>query len=535
VPAVRLVPPQEWPTLGWDVIDWIETHLVHGPGDVQGDAIVLDDEWCQFLLDAYRIYPQGHAREGKRVVTEAELSRPKGRAKSELAGMVVCVEFLGPVRFAGWLPDGAPVAAPVQYPFIRCLATEEGQSGNTYDNVTYMLGHLKETWPARFGDLDVGLTRCLKTQNGGGQIIPSTASGSAKDGGKETFVVGDEDHLYVTPELRRMHAVCKRNLSKRKTAEPWMLTTTTQFLPGQDSIAERNRDEAEAQIAGKRRRRLGFLFDHREGFLISEADRNNDELLLTSLREAYGTASEWMDLDRILEDECKAHGVDWHDVERYWLNLRSAATAKAVDLAVWDRLLDMRKVPDGAEVVLCFDGSKSRDATALLVWEIADTPHLDAVAVWERPPDAPPSWVVPRDQVDGEVHAAFDRWNVRCLVADPPFWQEYLDRWAETFGEDRVIEFPTMSGARMGPAVSRFLDEAVPDGSFTHSGDLVLRRHVGNAIRAKTRGGYPSVAKQPGKDSLKIDALVAAIIGYDTAAELEPLLVVDHTPVVIRL
>ena len=532
MPAIRLVPDQSWPTLGWGVIEWIEARLVHGPGDVQGEPIELDDEWCQFILDAYRVHPHPHESAGKRVVTLAELSRPKGRAKSELAGMLVCVEYLGPVRFGGW-NDDEPFGIPVQYPFIRCLATEEGQSGNTYDNVYYMLAHVKETWPAEFGDLDVGLSRVTKRHNGGGEIIPSSGSAASKDGGKESFCVGDEDHLYVTPVLRGMFATVKRNLSKRRKAEPWLLTTTTQFMPGQDSIAERHRDDAEAQLSKKRKRRVSFMFDHREGFAIPKDKRGHLPTLLASLREAYGVFADKIDLRRIAEDEALAPDVDWQQFERYWLNLRSSGTGKAVDLIRWDELEDKRPVPPGADVVLCFDGSKSRDATALLVWEVGDLPHLDAVGIWERPADAAVTWQVPRGEVDGSVAVAFSRWNVRAMVCDPPFWRDYIDRWAELYGEDVVIELDTNQGSRMGPAVSRFLDEAIPDGSFSQSGDRVLRRHVGNMLRSRTRGGYPAVARE--KDSLHIDAGVAGIIGYATVADLDPPPPTPQAPVVIRI
>src|SRR6185312_13296030 len=81
-----------------------------------------------------------------------------------------------------------------------------------------------------------GLTRTLLPD--GGEIIPSTASNAAKDGGKETFVVFDETHLYVLPELRKMYRTVRRNLAKRKAAEPWSLETSTMYLPGEGSVAE---------------------------------------------------------------------------------------------------------------------------------------------------------------------------------------------------------------------------------------------------------------------------------------------------------
>src|SRR5688572_16784068 len=129
------LPLVSFPTLGWEVVDWMEAYLVHGPGDVQGADYKVDDEMATFICWLYRVWPQDHPLVGRKLVQRGILSRPKGRAKSELAGALVCAEALGPVRCDGFDANGDPVGRPVTYPFIRCLATEEGQSGNTYDNV----------------------------------------------------------------------------------------------------------------------------------------------------------------------------------------------------------------------------------------------------------------------------------------------------------------------------------------------------------------------------------------------------------------
>jgi len=133
-------------SLGYSLISWIEHFLVHGPGDVAGTPIALDDEFAGFIATVYAVDGNGRRR-----YDEAFLSRPKGRAKSELAGMLSVAEALAPVRFDHWAErgevspwgyqyvPGEPVGAPVRFPFIRCLATEEGQSGNTYDNVYFNL------------------------------------------------------------------------------------------------------------------------------------------------------------------------------------------------------------------------------------------------------------------------------------------------------------------------------------------------------------------------------------------------------------
>lgn len=143
-------------SLGYDVADWIMHHTCHGPGDVQGEPVVLDDEWLAFLVAAYRLDPLT----GRRIVDEAVLSRPRGRAKSELAGFLVVAEALGPVRFDHWDADGQPVGRQVVSPLVKCLATEESQAGNTFQVAAFIAGEwgrergrsrLRLQWPSHPG------------------------------------------------------------------------------------------------------------------------------------------------------------------------------------------------------------------------------------------------------------------------------------------------------------------------------------------------------------------------------------------------
>jgi phage terminase large subunit-like protein len=82
------------PSIGGHVCAWLETFLVHGPGDVQGSPIILDDEFRTFVWRAYELRSGG-----QRQYRRAFLSRPKGRGKSELAAMLAATELCGPVRF----------------------------------------------------------------------------------------------------------------------------------------------------------------------------------------------------------------------------------------------------------------------------------------------------------------------------------------------------------------------------------------------------------------------------------------------------
>ena len=155
-------------TLGGSAVSWMEYYLVHGPGDVQGERFEIDDEFAAFIFKAYRLDPLT----GRRRIKRGFISRPKGRAKSELAGWIACFEALGPCRFDHWAKagevspwgyeyeEGEPVGRPLTYVEILCVATEEGQAGNTYDVIHYNLDAetCSPELAADYPGLDVGLS-----------------------------------------------------------------------------------------------------------------------------------------------------------------------------------------------------------------------------------------------------------------------------------------------------------------------------------------------------------------------------------------
>lgn len=347
--------------LGFSAISWIEHYLVHGPGDVQGEPIELDDEFAAFVLKAYRLDPAT----GARLVRRAFLSRSKGRAKSELAAMVVCFEALGPCRFDHWAEpgevspwgyeyaDGEPVGAPIRYVEVLCVATEEGQAGNTYDNVRYMLGadNCSPELAADFPGLDVGLTRVV-LPGFRGSIEPVSSGDSSKDGGKSTLIVADETHLWTLPRLHRLHATMVRNLLKRKAASGWMLETSTMYGEGEGSVAEGTHAYAISVATGKRKD-ASLLFDHRQAAMSWDiADRAQR---VKALREAYGPAGAWMNLDAIADyfDDPQVSEAEWR---RFWLNQPVPMIVKTAPsiLPRWGGCLtrDVRPLPGTPTVAL---------------------------------------------------------------------------------------------------------------------------------------------------------------------------------------
>lgn len=486
-------------SLGYQVIDWIETYLVHGPGDVQGQPIKLDREYSRFIVDAYEV-----DRRGRRRVTRAFLSRPKGRAKSELAGMLGCAEALGPVRCDGFDAHGNPVGRPVTYPYIRCLATEESQAGNTYDNIYYML--TEGPVINEYRGLDVNLTKINLPD--GGEIVPSTASSASKDGGKETLAIFDETHLYTTPELRRMHQTVSRNLLKRKIAEPWALETSTMYAPGEESIAEEMHSEYMKVTEGLLDH-PGLLFDHREAPPVSI--RNKAELK-KALRYVYGPAAEWMDLDRMVTD---LQTMQEHEVRRYFLNQPTATVDSYMDKAAWEAALSDERPQKGEQIAIGFDGSLRYDATAIVGCRLRDG-LVFPIKIWENPHTSD-DWEVDVLEVDAAVAKAFRDYRVEWMYADPAYWQDIVGRWAVEYGDKIVFEFWTHRDTPMANAVERFRT-GIETGQIHHVGNATLTRHVLNARTREVRAGIV-LRKETKRSKKSIDACMAAVLAVEARAD----------------
>jgi phage terminase large subunit-like protein len=100
--SVLIVPKydEEYPSLGPQVYSFIKDNLVHGPGDLRGLPIELDEEKQALITRMYEVYPKGHAWAGRRRFKRCAISLRKGSAKTELAALIAAVELhpKGPVR-----------------------------------------------------------------------------------------------------------------------------------------------------------------------------------------------------------------------------------------------------------------------------------------------------------------------------------------------------------------------------------------------------------------------------------------------------
>lgn len=500
-------------SLGWQVVDWIEHMLCHGPGDIEGEPIELDDELVAFIVMAYALDAAG-----RRLVHRAIFSRSKGRAKSELAGMVGCAEALGPVRFDHWAVEGEvshwgyryepgePVGSPVRSPMLRCLATEEGQAGNTYDNVRVMLE--RGDIASAIEGIDVGLTRTFLP--GSGEVRPCTAGSASKDGGKESWACADETHLYTLPELVRMHDTVTRNLVKRKKAEPWMLETTTAYLIGAGSVAEASMEYARQVASGVIRNR-GLLVDHREGDL-SDEEWNDDGALLRALREAYGPAAEWMDLDRIVS-EIRDPKTKRVDARRFFLNQPVSISSECwLPTGAWEaNEVAGCKLVDGAPTWVGVDMALKHDSIAVVAAQFTDAGKLRLSArIW-----SPEGDMIDVAAVENHLRSLHRGFELVEVAYDPA----YFERSAQALIDDGLpmVEFP-QSAQRMVPAC-QVAYEFICGGLVEHAGVPVYTDHMLAASPRETDSGW---RLSKGKSKRKIDAAIATVMVIARAAAVAP-------------
>lgn len=502
----------EFPTLGYDMGEWIESHCVIPDGYRQGEPYLLTDEMWKFLVHFYRLYPYAEpwpAPDALRY-TGAQLRRSQKWGKDPFGAAMILGEALGPGRFDGWNAAGEPVGAPYPTPLMACLGTSEDQTDNTWRPLLSMirLGPL-----INLPGMDAGETRINLPS--GGKIEPVTTSARARLGAPMSFVTITESHLFTLQGgHRKVCGAVKRNVAGMDGR--W-LELTNAWDPTEGS---------EAQVTGESGDERVYC-DTIEPNRVE--DLSDDELLYAELMRQYGDSARerggWVNIKGRIFHEVRSTRHLEADRRRFFLNEIVVGESVFVDPIRWDLATGGEKVLPLASkdaIALGFDGSKYQDATALVASRLSDA-RLFCLRVWERPQGAPRDWRVPAAEVDRVVRDTFAAYRVAYLFADPYRWQDYLDRWSADF-PDQVVEFPTNVEVRMDRAIERFTT-SFAEGEITHDGSPHLARHAKNAVlvkgsKKKPRPGeeetiathYLKMAKRG--DGMLIDLAVAAVLAH---------------------
>jgi phage terminase large subunit-like protein len=501
----------EIPSLGPTISDWIESHLVIPDGPARGTPFVLADWQYDFTYHLYALNPAT----GKRINRRGAAILAKGIGKSPWAAALSIAEFVAPVLFDGWDANGRPVGRPWETPWIQIAATAEDQTENTYASLLQMLEE-SDRLHAAHPEIDAGKTRVFMRGNSGARIESVTSEAGTREGQRITFAVMDETGLWrVNNGGKSLAATMRRNATKTGGST---LETTNSFVPGEESVAEDTHRYRELILEGRTHAKTGLVYRHTQA--PPDTDMSDRESLLKGLRIAY-METPWIDYDRLVE-EIWDPATDPQDARRFYLNQIVSSSDAWIPAQTWDAAKrEGDELTSGEAIALGFDGSRDDDSTALVACRVNDG-RLFLLGIWEKP-DGPlgEGWAVDREEVDAAVTRAFTEYEVKAFLADPPHWQDYIDKWTAEYGPrlkvkaSRVhpIEFWTSRTTAMVAALERFTT-ALADGSLTHGGDVTLTRHVLNAKRKMTPSGL--VVRKDFKGSpKKIDAAVAATLAYE--------------------
>jgi len=485
-------PTLDYPTIGEYARQWMETNLVYGPGDLQGQDYHVDEYLRRFLLDLYRVNPETM----RRVVRRSVLGVAKGGAKSEFEAAVDIFELLGkPVLDA----DGTAVAR--RSPDIPVAAASYEQADLVFGAARVMVEKVADL-------LNVYDTE-IERKDGTGRMYRVAAVAGTNDGMRPTHVSIDELHEWVGSK-RRVYLVLTGGLIKRRDAFELSISTAGDPLISDQLLAlyDYGRRVATGEVIDP-----SFLmhwYEADEG--IDLAGTNPDRAADLRLGIQQANPGSWINVDSIAK-RLEIDRIDEHEFRRYHLNQWVTSSETWLPLGAWETCGRSRRVPKrGAPICAAFDGSYNGDSTALYGCTMTPKPFLFRIGIWERP-ENDPTWKVPRNEVDAAVDTMFQRWDVNEFACDPSRWTFYMDDWQHRYGDDRVVDYP-QSHERMVPATAKFYDAVVGE-MLSHDSDATLARHVRNAT-VKVLAGNRYVLRKDHPDR-KIDAAIAAVMAHDRA------------------
>ena len=508
--------PGEFPTLGYEVLDWMSDMLAM-PDRADYEPFILTPEQANFILNYYRIDPVS----GKRIYRRAVWSRPKGSGKSPLMGAIGICEALAPVLFDGWDANGRPVGKPwaeVRTPLVQFAAVNEEQTRNAFDPLLEML---RQGPVLDYYDIDPMETFVALPK---GRIEYITAAATSKEGAKPVFAALDQTEGWIRSNGGvNLAAVLRRNAGKIGGTT---IETPNAYRPGMGSVSEATA-EYHASIKEGRAREEGLLYDHREA--PSDTDMADKDSLYKGLLHVYGDSAEdnggWVDLGRIMQ-EIWDPATDPQDARQFYLNQVTHASDSWMSRPELMGAADSTvAIPDGERVVLGFDGSKGRsrgkaDATALVGMSV-DSKHLFTIKVWERTDADPQDWSPNPAEVDAVVRETFQKFNVLGFYADPSGWTGQIAQWEADFGrrlrvkasrDAPISAWPRGKDTKVSEHVEK-LRQALVMREITWDGGSALMRHILNARRRSTRTGYLLYKQFPDSPD-KIDAAYAAVMAY---------------------
>lgn len=495
-------------TLGLGVAAWIMTWLVND----EGGPWMPTAEQLRFILWLYAVDP-----DGRFTYQDAVLQRLKGHGKNPLAAAICLAEMLGPVRFSHFDEDGQAVGKECLTAHVQLAAVSQAQSANTMDLFPRMIPDRTR----KHFDIEMNSEK-LRALGHSRKLEIITSSPRSQEGARPTFVILDEiQHWISSNGGHGLYKVITRNRTKSKGGAARSLAVTNAYQPGEDSILERIRENYEKTITINPVTGKPYLTNPRRLYDSLEAPSSAplDAETARAVVKVIRGDSVWLDIESIvtfIEDKTNPES----ESRRFWYNQITSDEETLIPPHVWDPAgRDDITLQKDDEIVLGFDGSRSKDATALVAIRIRDQ-AIVPIRIWERDTSVE-KWEVPRDEVNGAVDYCFSHYQVRAFFSDVYPWESYIDLWANKYRAQLMIKATpqhsigyNMSGHQeeLTLANARLIG-AIHDQNVVHNKDSILKRHVMNARR--TFNQYGMYFTKDGRENDKYnDAYAASLLAF---------------------
>lgn len=489
-------------TLGWEILGWCAEWLQMP----DGSPWIFTDEQARLILWYFALDERGRFK-----YRQAVYQALKGAGKDPVAAVLCIVHLIGPCLFSHWDENGDPVGMDDKSAWVQIAAVAKGQTKNT---MKFIPSLLPERTRQAFGGIDVQ-KEVIYAYHGERFLEVVSSASRSLEGNRPTFLICNEtQHWLPSQGGVDLYETATDNVLKTPTGR--FICITNAYEPGEDSVAQRIREEQEKVWAGTSQD-SGWLYCSREAHPQSPLSAAWTPFILQIIR---GDAV-WLDIENIVT-KMNDGANPANRFRRMFYNQITAASDSLIGPTEWDGARadgalygDKRDLNPGDEITLGFDGGKTDDSTALVATRLSDK-LIVPLAIWEKQGD---DWRINEAEVDSEVHLAFATYKVRAFYADVALWESYIANWSEAYREILLIKASPQSATgfdmrgnqqKIARGVEAFL-QAIIDKRVRHNGDKTLKIHVLNAKRRRNRFGL-TFAKENAESPRKVDGLAAALL-----------------------
>lgn len=471
-------------TQGNRVIKFIEKYCVHSSGDYLGKPFVLREWQKEMIRELFELREDGSYKHHT-----AYISLPKGNGKTEIAGALAVYGLLGSGNSA---------------PIIPVVASSYDQADLVFGSAKAMIqnGELRHF-------VELQERKIILKDNPNGYILRVPTVGGGNDGLRPApFGIFDEIHEMIGNK-EKAHLVIQNGLRKRKNTIGINITTAGV----ENSLAYRMYKYAKSIEEGQIKDD-GFYYKIYEA--DQELDISNPKQRKQALEQSNPALGDWVDAEQL---ERAFQQIPENEFRRYFLNQWTSTAERWLPAGVWEECYEEKKLELKSKIILGFDGSYSRDSTALVGLSFEEErPHLEVLGHWERPVTENKLWKIPRDEVIARIHKIFKDYEVVEFVVDPMGFHSELAELEDQYGEDMILYFEGNYRKRMAEATSRFYT-AVLEKDLSHDGDFDLFQHLINCVPKETPQGT-LVTKINKSSARKIDLAIASIMVFDRWSDL---------------